>query len=105
MAIYSYQELQNKLENYTNDKDLYKIICKNIKMYRKERNQEFKSNCISNSINPYTSENFAALLDYNHTHYKRFESENDSTKKMPLIKILMATTILDVDIMDLFQEH
>ncbi len=105
MAIYSYHELQKRLENYKNETELYKLICKNIKKYRKLRYNEFKRNSLTNSINPYTTENFAALLDYNHTHYKRFESENDSTKRIPLIKLLMASIILDIDLEDLFNEN
>ena len=87
MAIYSYQELQEKISKCNNN-DLYNRICKNIKKLR---------------INPYTTENIAALLDYNHTHYKRFESDNDSTKKIPLKKIVLLSIILDTSIEDLMK--
>lgn len=94
MRIYSYQELQNMLHPI-DELELYRRICRNIKRIRLEKYKEFKRECRSNSINPYSTENFAALLEYNHTHYKRFESENDSTKRMPLKKIILATLILD----------
>ena len=88
MAIYSYQELQEKISKCNNN-DLYNRICKNIKKLRKEKYKEFK--------------NIAALLDYNHTHYKRFESDNDSTKKIPLKKIVLLSIILDTSIEDLMK--
>ena len=54
----------------------------------------------SNIINPFSTEKIAELLDYNHNHYKRFESENDSTKKIPLEKIVKLSIILDKKIDD-----
>lgn len=102
MAVYSYQELQEKIAKCNND-DLYYRICKNIKKIRKEKYKEFKKISSNSAINPYTTENIAALLDYNHTHYKRFESENDSTKKMPLKKIVLLSIILETSIEDLMK--
>lgn len=102
MAIYSYQELQEKISKCNNN-DLYNRICKNIKKLRKEKHKEFKKNYANSTINPYTTENIAALLDYNHTHYKRFESDNDSTKKIPLKKIVLLSIILDTSIEDLMK--
>lgn len=102
MAIYSYKELQSKIAKCNNE-DIYKKICKNIKKLRKEKYREFKKQCANNAINPYTTENVATLLDYNHTHYKRFESENDSTKKIPLKKLVLISIILDVTIEDLMK--
>ena len=52
------------------------------------------------SINPYSSENIAELLDYNHNHYKRFESENDSTKRIPFDKLVKLSVILEKDLDD-----
>ena len=119
MAVYSYQELQEKIEEigvgqiasisgryYAMDRDnddLYYRICRNIKKIRKEKYREFKKLGSNSTINPYTTENIAALLDYNHTHYKRFESENDSTKKMPLKKIVLLSIILETSIEDLMK--
>ncbi len=102
MAIYNYQELQEKIAKY-DDKELYKNICRNIKRIRKEKYNEFKKICTNNTINPYTTENIAALLDYNHTHYKRFESDNDSTKKIPLKKIILLSIIFDTTIDELIK--
>lgn len=79
---------------------LYITICKNIKKFRLEKYHEFKSKKMNSSINPYTSENIAALLDYNHNHYKRFESINDSTKRIPLEKLVKLSIILDKNIDD-----
>ncbi len=99
MAIQNFQVLQEKVSSL--DKDmLYIRICKNIKTYRLEKYKEFKNSENRNSINPYSSENIAALLDYNHNHYKRFESENDSTKKIPLEKLIKLSIILDKNIDD-----
>ena len=105
MAIYKYIELQNKLANIIKEEELYRTICKNIKEKRKIRYNEFKEMKLDNSINQYTTENFADLLNYDHTHYKRFESETDSTKRIPLIKIIMASLILDVSIESLLKEQ
>lgn len=105
MAIYKYIELQDKLANLVKEDQLYRTICKNIKEMRKIRYNEFKEMKLDNSINPYTTENFADLLNYDHTHYKRFESETDSTKRIPLIKIIMASLILDVSIELLLKEQ
>lgn len=102
MAVHSYQELQDIV--YKIDKDeLYKRICKNIKTIRLQKYQEFKKECTSNKINPYSTENIAALLDYNHNHYKRFESDNDSTKRIPLEKLIMLALIFDMTIDDLIK--
>ena len=73
-------------------------MCRNIKTLRKQRYNEFKRTIKDKSINPYTTESIAELLDYNHTHYKRFESENDSTKQIPLEKIIKLALIFDVSI-------
>lgn len=102
MAIYKYKELQDKINNIDNNEICYKI-CANIKKYRKQKYQEFKDKYDSDILNPYTTENFADLMDYNHTHYKRFESENDPTKRMPLCKILRACIILDVSLSDILK--
>ncbi len=97
MEIYSYQELQDKLDNFDSE-ELYKRICRNIKIMRKQRYEEFKAKYHSNAINPYTTENIADLLNYNHNHYKRFESENDSTKRIPLEKLFKLSIIFDTTI-------
>ena len=104
MAIFKYIDLQNKIASIKNEDELYKNICKNIKELRKSRSKQFKQMKIDNTINPQTTENFADLLNYNHTHYKRFESETDSTKRLPLIKIMMAALILDVSVETLLKD-
>lgn len=98
-----YQKLQNQITN-TNMDNVYKIICKNIKKYRLEKYYEFKANNYNDKINPYSTENISALLNYNHNHYKRFESENDSTKRIPLEKIVYLSIILEKDINDFFKD-
>ena len=100
MAVYSFQELQAKIAK-SNNEDLYNRICRNIKRTRKEKYREFKKVSANSAINPYTTENIAALLNYNHTHYKRFESENDSTKKIPLNKLVLLSIILETSLDDL----
>ena len=102
MVINDYNILKNKI-NKLNKKSLYSNICHNIKKLRKERYLEFKKQVksgkiSSRAINPYTTENIAKLLDYNHTHYKRFESDNDKTKQIPLEKIIKLSLIFDVNI-------
>lgn len=99
MSIQKFQVLQEKVSNL--DKAmLYIKICKNIKKFRLEKYKEFKYSENNNSINPYSTENIAALLDYNHNHYKRFESENDSTKQIPLDKLVKLSIILDKNLDD-----
>lgn len=98
--IYSYQELQEKVIDIDKD-ELYKKICRNIKRIRNERYIQYKNSGCTNEINPYTTENISALLNYNHNHYKRFESENDSTKKMPLIKLMLLAIIFDTTLDEL----
>lgn len=102
MAVNSFQEIQSKISKSKND-DIYSKICKNIKKIRKEKYREFKKKAINSAINPYTTENMAALLCYNHTHYKRFESDNDATKKIPLKKLVLISKILDTSIEDLMK--
>ena len=94
MAIHSFQELQDLLQN-VNKEEMYVNICRNIKKFRLEKYNEFKKQNLNTSINPYSTENISALLDYNHNHYKRFESENDSTKMIPLEKLVKVSIILD----------
>ena len=92
-----YKKLQNKVAKI-NKEELFTKICRNIKKFRLEKYREFKKN-----INPFSTENIAALLDYNHTFYKRFESENDNTKFIPLDKLIKLSIILDKDINDFFK--
>ena len=87
MVLNSFEELQRKVSNISKD-ETYKKLCKNIKKYSLERYKQFKEHEKNSTLNPYSTENISALLDYNHNHYKRFESENDSTKQIPLDKIL-----------------
>ncbi len=99
MTMRRFEELQGLVS--TVDKNtIYDTICKNIKKFRVEKYNEFKSQNSNSTINPYSSENIAALLDYNHNHYKRFESETDSTKQMPLDKIIKLSIILEKNIDD-----
>ncbi len=105
MVIYDFSKLQ-EMVNKINKQEMYITICKNIKMYRLQRYNEFKKENIQNTINPFSTENIAALLEYSHTHYKRFESENDSTKMIPLDKLVKLSIILDQKIEDFFKnEH
>ncbi len=97
--IPNYEELQIMVSEI-NKEDVYRKICKNVKKFRLEKYCEFKKNSYSNVINPYTTENVSSLLDYNHNYYKRFESENDETKVIPLIKLIKLSVILDKDISD-----
>lgn len=101
MNIYTYSELQEKVDKIDTI-ELYKRICRNIKKIRQEKYKEYKKVC-TNTINPYSTENIAALLDYNHNHYKRFESENDSTKRIPLEKLVMLSVIFDMSIDDIIK--
>ena len=102
MAIYTYQDLQKRINNINNE-EIYRRICKNIKTIRKAKYKEFKEICKSNTINPYSTENLSALLNYNHNYYKRFESDNDSTKKIPIEKLLIIITIFDISFDDLLK--
>ena len=103
MARIDFQSLQESVSK-VNEDILYTTICSNIKKFRLEKYHDFKSKKINSSINPYSSENIAALLDYNHNHYKRFESENDSTKKIPLEKLVKLSIILDKNLDDLIKQ-
>ena len=99
MVRVNFQALQENVSKINKD-ELYITICKNIKKYRLEKYLEFKNENNYSSLNPYSTENIAALLDYNHNHYKRFESENDKTKKIPLEKIVKLSIILDKSLDD-----
>ena len=94
MVTVGYQQLQDLVANIDKVK-LFKVICRNVKKYRIEKYNEFKNTNSHFSLNPYSTENIAALLDYNHNHYKRFESEKDSTKQIPLDKLVMLAIILE----------
>ena len=102
MAVSNFNELQKKV-NAIDKKELYKRICKNIKKIRQQKYEEFKKLYKNDSINPYTTESIAELLDYNHTHYKRFESDNDSTKRIPLEKLILLSLIFDITIDELIK--
>lgn len=103
MAVKEYSLLQEKV-SLINQERLYRNICKNIKKFRVEKYNEFKTLENRNLINPYSSENISALLDYSHNHYKRFESETDSTKRIPLEKLVKLSIILEKDIEDFFKD-
>lgn len=102
MANTKFEELQEETSKINLD-DLYTKICKNIKKYRLEKYNEFKAMNSQTTINPYSTENVSALLDYNHNHYKRFESETDSTKRIPLDKLAKLSIILEKTIDDLLK--
>lgn len=95
MMIYDFEELKKIIASF-NKEEMYTTICKNIKMFRLQRYNEFKKSNYYNTINPFSTENIAELLEYNHTHYKRFESENDSTKNIPLDKLVKLSIILNI---------
>ena len=98
-----FQKLQESISKIKKE-ELYFNICKNVKKFRLEKCKEFKSKNSNNSINPYSKENIEALLDYNHTHYKRFESETDSTSKIPLDKLVKLSVILEKNLDEFLQE-
>jgi len=98
-----FQNLQESISKIKKE-ELYFNICKNVKKFRLEKYKEFKNKNSNNSINPYSTENIAALLDYNHTHYKRFESETDSTSKIPLDKLVKLSVILEKNLDEFLQE-
>lgn len=103
MKIYTYTDLLNKLNDIEDEEEIYQKICRNIKRVRLIRYHEFKEKAEPSAINPYTSENIASLLGYSHTHYKRFESENDKTIKIPLIRIIQLLLILDIPFEELLK--
>ena len=93
------ETLYESISKINND-ELYTVICHNIKKFRLEKYYEFKTKKNNSTINPYSSEKIAELLDYNYNHYKRFESENDSTKRIPLIKLVKLSIILEKSLDD-----
>ena len=95
----SFEKLQ-ELVSTVDKTSIYDTICKNVKKIRMEKYNEYKKQNPSGTLNPYSSENIAALLDYNHNHYKRFESETDSTKQIPLEKIIKLSIILEISLDD-----
>lgn len=104
MIINNFQQLQDMVSSI-NKEELYITICRNIKKFRLERYNQFKKQNFQTTINPFSTENISALLDYNHNHYKRFESESDSTKMIPLEKLVKLSIILDKKIDDFINEQ
>ncbi len=98
-----YTELQNKISN-VDISITYDIICKNVKKFRLQKYNEYKQGCSNNTLNPYSTENISALLNYNHNHYKRFESENDTTNRIPLEKLIKLCIILDKKLDDFLRD-
>lgn len=80
--------------------ELLITICKNIKKFRLERYVEYKQQNPNKSLNPFTTENIAALLNYNHNHYKRFESDTDSTINIGIDKLVKLSIILNKSLDD-----
>lgn len=105
MAISEYEKLQDKVSSIDSEDEFYFNICQNLKKFRLEKYNEFKSSDHGHDLNPYSSENMSALLGYSHTHYKRFESANDSTKKIPLSKLAKIAVILDRPIDDFIKKQ
>ena len=104
MEVYDYQRFQ-EIVSQVDKKQLYITICRNIKAFRLEKYNEFKNQQPHNHINPFSTENISALLEYNHNHYKRFESETDSTKMIPLDKLVKLAIILDKKVDDFLKEQ
>ena len=87
------------------DKDeLNKKICENIRKFRLERYYQFKELCSHvPSLNPYSTQRIAELLNYSHNYYKRFESKNDKTKNIPKDKLWLLSIILDKNLSDFYK--
>lgn len=102
MATKCFDEIKSLVSEVKKD-EIYINICKNMKKFRLEKYNEFKLNHNSKELNPYSSQNIAELLDCSFNYYKRYESETDPTKKIPLIKLIKLSIILDKPIEDFYK--
>ena len=97
-----WESIKNTCMNLNKD-ELNKRICENIKKFRLERYYSFKECCSHTpSLNPYSTQRIAELLNYSHNYYKRLESKNDKTKNIPKEKVFLLSIILDRDLKDFY---
>lgn len=73
----------------------YKInICKNMRKFRIEKYNQFKSE--NKGIeNPYSVDNISELLGISKVHYKRLENINDKCKHINLDKLIILSIIYE----------
>lgn len=99
--------IKNPIELYEktdiNKEEINKIICINMKKFRKEKYEEFKNNN-QNSENPYSLDNISFALGISKVHYKRLENKNDKNKNITLIRLIKLAKIYDKTLDDFLQK-
>lgn len=89
---------KNKQQNYAT------IICKNMRQFRKEKYNEFKSEH-KGEENPYNVDNIAELLGISKVHYKRLENPNDKCKHINLDKLITLSIIYGKKLDDFLKDN
>ena len=100
--IYQIYELLEKLDSY----EIRNKICRNIKKYRLELYNKYKSvnKGVEGSENPYSTENISAYLGISKIHYKRLENENDKCKYITLDNLIKISYILNKKLDDFLKD-
>lgn len=104
MEVKQIYQIYELLEDYDNIK-YRKIICKNMKKYRKELYNKYKEEYKRRAAeNPYSTVNMAAYLDVSEIYFRRLESENDMHKKINIDNLIKLSIILDKALEDFLIE-
>ena len=100
--IYQIYELLEKLDSY----EIRNKICRNIKKYRLELYNRYKSvnKGVEGSENPYSTENISSYLGISKIHYKRLENENDKCKYITLDNLIKISYILNKKLDDFLKD-
>ena len=95
MKVKQIYQIYELLEDY-NKLKCRKIICRNIKKYRKELYNKYKEEYKRRGTeNTYSTENIAAYLNISDIYFRRLESENDKHKKINIDNLIKLSIILD----------
>ena len=105
MELKQVYQIYELLENYDNMK-YRKIICHNMKKYRKELYDKYKEEYKRRGTeNPYSISNISAYLNVSDIYFRRLESENDKHKKINIDNLIKLSIILNKSLDDFLIEE
>lgn len=100
--IYQIYELLDSINSYH-----YRvIICRNIKKYRLELYNKYKTihKGVEGTDNPYSTDNVSSYLKISKVHYKRIENDNDKCKYVSVDNLIKLSLIFDKKLDDFLRE-
>ena len=100
--IYQIYELLDNINSYQ-----YRvIICRNIKKFRLDLYNKYKSihKGVEGTNNPYSTDNVSAYLGISKVHYKRIENDNDKCKYISIDNLIKLSHIFNKKLDDFLKD-